>query len=411
MAAATLQLARNTHVYMKVGDNIWKLPVLDGFSFSQATATQEIALNEMQTGSESSRGRTMFNTALEPAEWSFSTYARPTLDSSTHTAVEEALWAMFFGATGYTPGTGAWNPAAITSNNAGRTSSMVVTSALSNTATLGEFELFFVLGGCSTDAAESTFAKSAGQTIYKMTKCVVNSASVDFDIDGITTINWSGFGATLGQEASLDASSSIKTGLASTSNYLRNRVTSLAIRPNNRFAGDIAVFGESNGAGTTDADDVDQDGDNVDDFATGYDLTITGGTINFENNITFLTPDELCKVNAPIGHVTGNRAIGGNFTCYLNDNDGSPSAAGYKRSAAFFDDLATATNLSQNSFAVTFTIGGTAGLGSIAVKMPTCHIETPTHQIEDIVSLETTFHALPSTMTGKDDVTLTYVGV
>jgi len=363
MAAATLQLARNTHVYMKVGNNYWKLPVLDGFSFSQATATQEIALNEMQTGSESSRGRTMFNTALEPAEWSFSTYAR-----------------------------------------------MVVTSALSNTATLGEFELFFVLGGCSTDAAESTFAKTAGQTIYKMTKCVVNSASVDFDIDGITTINWSGFGATLGQEATLDASTSIKTGLTSTSNYLRNRVTSLAIRPNNRFAGDIAVFGEDNDA-TTDADDVDQDGDNVDDFATGYDLTITGGTINFENNITFLTPDELCKVNAPIGHVTGNRAIGGNFTCYLNDNDGSPSAAGYKRSAAFFDDLATATNLSQNSFAVTFTIGGSAGLGSIAVAMPTCHIETPTHQIEDIVSLETTFHALPSTMTGKDDVTLTYVGV
>ena len=407
MAAATLQLARNTHVYMKVGTNYWKLPVLDGFSFSQATATQEIALNEMQTGTESSRGRTMFNTALEPAEWSFSTYARPTLNSSTHTAVEEALWAMFFGATGYTAGSGTWVPAAITGDNSGRTNDMVVTSAVSNTATLGEFELFFVLGGCSTDAAEATFAKSSGQTIYKMTKCVVNSASVDFDIEGITTINWSGFGATLSQEASLDASSSIKTGLTSTSNYLRNRVTSLAIQPNNRFAGDIAVFGES--LDTNTADDVDQDGDTNDDFAIGYELTITGGTINFENNITFLTPDELCKVNAPIGHVTGNRAIGGNFTCYLNDNDTGVGNANYKRSAAFFDDLATATSLSQNSFAITFTIGGNTG-PQIAVAMPTCHIETPTHQIEDIVSLETTFHALPSTMTGKDDVTLTYVG-
>lgn len=78
-----------------------------------------------------------------------------------------------------------------------------------------------------------------------MTKCVVNSASVDFDIEGITTINWSGFGATLSQEASLDASTSIKTGLTSTSNYLRNRVTSLAIQPNNRFAGSLTTFGES----------------------------------------------------------------------------------------------------------------------------------------------------------------------
>lgn len=135
--------------------------------FSQATATQEIALNEMQTGTESSRGRTMFNTALEPAEWSFSTYARPTLNSSTHTAVEEALWAMFFGATGYTAGTGTWAPAAITGANSARTSNMVVTSAVSNTATLGEFELFFVLGGCSTDAARRALQKARDKLFIK----------------------------------------------------------------------------------------------------------------------------------------------------------------------------------------------------------------------------------------------------
>lgn len=95
--AATLQLARNTHVYMKVGTNYWKLPVLDGFSFSQSTATQELALNEMQdTTGNSNRGRTMFTNALEPAEWSFSMYARPTLSGgTTHSAVEEALWALF----------------------------------------------------------------------------------------------------------------------------------------------------------------------------------------------------------------------------------------------------------------------------------------------------------------------------
>jgi len=400
--AATLQLARNTHVFMKVGtNNYWKLPVLDGFSFSQATATQDLALNEMSdTSGSSNRGRTMFTNALEPAEWSFSMYARPTLLSTTHSAVEEALWAMFFGADTYSAG--AWSRAALPVTSSpvavSRTPStnMTVTSANSNVATLGEFELFFVFGGCTSGADAATYSQANGQTIYKMTKCVVNTASIDFDIDGITTINWSGFGAVLSQETSMDnVSTAISTGLASTSNYLRNRVTSLSVKPNDRFAGaSITTAGAS--------DDLDQDQDAADDFAAAYSVTLTGGTINFENNITFLTPDELCKVNAPIGHVTGNRSIGGNFTCYLND-DGD-------KSAKLFNDLASATNLSQNGFELVFTIGGGTS-GSITIDMPVCHIETPVHQIEDIISLETTFHALPSTMTGHDDATLTYVGV
>jgi hypothetical protein len=399
--AATLQLARNTHVYMKVGTNYWKLPVLDGFSFSQSTATQELALNEMQdTTGFSNRGRTMFTNALEPAEWSFSMYARPTLDTTTHSAVEEALWALFFGATTYNAG--AWsraaNPVIATPVAISRTAAnMQVTSANSNVSTLGEFELFFVFGGCSSGADDSDFNQADGQTIYKLDKCVVNSASIDFDIDGITTINWSGFGATVTQQtATLDVSAAIETGLSSTTNYLRNRVTSLSVKPNDRFQGaNIGTGGE--------ADDLDQDSSTPgNEFAASYDLTLTGGTINFENNITFLTPDELCKVNQPIGHVTGNRTIGGNFTCYLNDTG--------NRSAKFFDDLASATGLSQNGFEVIFTIGG-GTLGQITIDMPICHIETPVHQVEDIISLETTFHALPSTMTGNDDVTLTYVGV
>ena len=399
---ATLQLARNTHVYMKVGSTFWKLPVLDGFSFSQSTATQELALNEMQdTTGFSSRGRTMFTNALEPAEWSFSMYARPTLDSATHSAVEEALWAMFFGATTYTAGdwSRAANPAIPTPAAISRTGStnMIVTSANSNVSTLGEFELFFVFGGCSSGADASDYNQTDGQTIYKIDKCVVNSASIDFDIDGITTINWSGFGATVTQQTgTLNVASAIETGLSSTTNYLRNRVTALSVKPNDRFQGaNIGTAGES--------DDLDQDSTIAgDEFAASYDLTLTGGTINFENNITFLTPDELCKVNQPIGHVTGNRTIGGNFTCYLNDTG--------NRSAKFFDDLASATGLSQNGFEVIFTIGG-GTLGQIVIDMPICHIETPVHQVEDIIALETTFHALPSTMTGNDDVTLTYVGV
>lgn len=405
--AATIQLSRDTHVFIGKGTTYWKIPVLDGFSFSQATSTTEVTLNEMQEGTSgaSNRGRSMFTNALEPAEWSFSTYARPTLESTKHTAVEEVLWAHFFGASTWNDTTDVWTPAAV---SATRSSNMAVTSANSDLAELGTFDVYFVLGGCAPGATPATYASSAGQTIYKLSGCVVNTAGIDFDIDGITTINWSGFGTEIEQLASLDMSGASGrlgyAGSSSTSNFLRNRITSLSLRPDTD--GD-AVFGE--------ATDLDQDGDATtgnaggvtgDDFQTEYHLTLTGGSINFENNITFLTPEELCKVNTPIGHITGTRNISGSFSCYLNDDDVGVTGA---RSAAFFEDLAANKTMTRNKFNVKFTIGG-ASAPNLVVEFPGCHVDIPTHQIEDVISLETAFHALPSSITSADEVTLTYTG-
>tara|TARA_E500000318_G_scaffold109492_1_gene122564 strand:- start:5530 stop:6747 length:1218 start_codon:yes stop_codon:yes gene_type:complete len=395
----------------------WKIPVLDGYSFSQATATTEVTLNEMSDANlNSNRGRAMFTNALDPAEWSFSTYARPfktgasesAKASDAHTAVEEALWAFFFGATAYTAEqngdaatAGLWSPAAITrtANN------MVVTSEQSDKAELGTFNLFFVLGGCDVGADENDFGSDTGQTIYKLTDCVVNTAGIDFDIDGITTINWSGFGKTITQQATLnDVGTSVAGrlahgGVGATHNFLRNRVTSLTLQPDSTSEGTFGTFDE--------AVDLDQGGDSTADFLQEYHLTLTGGSINFENNITFLTPEELCKVNTPIGHVTGNRTISGSFTCYLNDDDSGLTSEG--RSAKFFEDLAAATDIVRNSFNVKFTIGGTSAPNLIA-EFPSCHIDIPTHQIEDVISLETNFHALPKNLTDANEVTLTYTG-
>lgn len=403
---ATIQLSRDTHVFIGKGTTYWKIPVLDGFSFSQATATTEVTLNEMQDSSgASNRGRSMFTNALEPAEWSFSTYARPTLESAAHTAVEEVLWAHFFGAKTWNDSTDVWTPAAV---SATRTSNMVVTSAQSDLAELGTFDLYFVLGGCAPGATPATYGSANGQTIYKLTGCVVNTAGIDFDIDGITTINWSGFGAEIEQLASLDMSGAASrlgyAGASSTSNFLRNRITSLRLRPD---ADVDQVFGE--------ATDLDQDGDPTtgnaggnagDDFQTEYFLTLTGGSINFENNITFLTPEELCKVNTPIGHITGTRNISGSFNCYLNDDDTGVTGG---RSASFFEDLVNNKTMTRNKFNVQFTIGG-ATAPNLVVEFPGAHIDIPTHQIEDVISLETAFHALPSNITNADEVTITYTG-
>ena len=71
--------SRDTRVLLKQGANVWEIPVLDGFSFSQATNSSEITLNEAinATTGKSRRSRQMFNDSLAPAEWSFSTYVRP----------------------------------------------------------------------------------------------------------------------------------------------------------------------------------------------------------------------------------------------------------------------------------------------------------------------------------------------
>ena len=112
--------SRDTKVFMKFKgtvagntDALYELPVLDGYSFSQATNSSEITLNEMEaSGGGSRRGRKMFNDSYAPAEWSFSTYTRPfkttagyaaggadNLSGNDH-AVEECLWAMMVGNAG-----------------------------------------------------------------------------------------------------------------------------------------------------------------------------------------------------------------------------------------------------------------------------------------------------------------------
>ena len=122
--AEFLHFSRDSRLYMEKDGYLWSVPVLDGFSFSQATNASEITLNEMEDASgRSRRGRKMFTDSLSAAEWSFSTYIRPfksagsksatngVADSNAgggnhHHAVEEALWVAMAGQNVYVPSTG-----------------------------------------------------------------------------------------------------------------------------------------------------------------------------------------------------------------------------------------------------------------------------------------------------------------
>ena len=136
-----------------------------------------------------------------------------------------------------------------------------------------------------------------------------------------------------------------------------------------------------------------------------YNLVLTGGSINFENNISYLTPEELGIVNAPIGNITGSRAISGNITCYL-DNDVSSSKSG-----ELFADLVSDTDTVRNTFDLNINIGGTAA-PSLKFSLPTAHLEVPVINVEDLLTLDVAFHGQVSAgnVDSTNEATITYKG-
>ena len=219
------------------------------------------------------------------------------------------------------------------------------------------------------DDTKITFTRQLG---YKIEECVVNEAGFEFDIDGIATISWSGIGKSITECEPPTAT--INEGTNLTTNMIRNRLTTLTAKSSLGATSEITYSG----------------------------LVLTGGSINFSNNATFITPAEIGKVNLPLKHVTGGRSVSGSFTCYLN----TANNAG----AELFETLIGATTTVTNVFDLTFGVGGASGanLPTVQVKMPQCHLELPTHSIEDVISVETNFHALPSNIMSTDEATIEY---
>jgi len=423
--AEQLYFSRDSKCYIEFDGVVWEIPVLDGFSFSQANNSSEITLSEMESSAGvSRRGRRAFNDSLAPGEWSISTYVRPFTSAGTGTgaadgaaevhAVEEVLWALMAGADNYDgttydfdrSGSNVITPAG---------SSSVINFDQSNKSTLGTANIYFVLG-------------DASRSVVKLKDAVVNEASVDFEIDGIATINWSGqcsevidFTGSTEENATMpvngdttqdgttvavgdvwldsddsfrlyvmtnvgagtEASTSyINEKITDTANFIRNRLTTLTVTPTSQ----------------------DPDSDGTNELQSSYSLTLTGGNITISNNITYITPEELGIVNVPVGHVTGGRAVSGSFTCYLT-RDTSTFDSNLSRD--FFEDLRNISNVVTNSFALVFAIGGGSG-NRLEFNCATAHIEIPTHSIEDVISLETNFMALPQTIDDTDEVVVTY---
>lgn len=371
--------SRNAKLYVELegtGDSpsvnyVWQMPVLDGFSFSQTTESTEIVASE--AGTAPARGRLLFNTALNPVEWSFSTYVRPfktagdtlsgALDGAANDihAVEEVLWAMLFGCNGFTPSTALFTGASGTPHTITNNVSSTFSLASSNVSNMPDkWNLYF-----SFEEAGSA------QKVYKLSSAVVNSATVDFDIEGIATIQWSGFAKNIVDEGTTIPSKDYYEKITDTSTFIRNKLS------------------------TIDLTRTDTSPDET------YNVAITGGSISFENNITYLTPEELGIVNQPFANIAGTRTISGSLTCYLDTTAG--------KSGELLADLNADTTTVRNKFDMAVNIGGTSG-NRLTFDIPTAHLEVPALSVEDLLTMEVTFHAQPATndFSATNEATIIY---
>lgn len=372
------------YVTLETSGSVWQVPILEGFSFSQASESSDITLTEANSSAGTSRrGKKTFNTGLAAAEFSFSTYVRPFKTGGTgvtgHASdtvdnvhgVEEVLWAMFAGADGHDASTGVFDYATAAISTQSNDTSNTFDFSESNQPVFKEaatLQFFIPNGGAGT---------STEDTLYTLNNAVINEATIDFDIEGIAQISWSGMAQSITTApGATEPTADISEGATDTSAFIQNRLSKVAIVANNS-----TVFPGA-GAGV-------------------YNITLTGGSVTFTNNISSLMPEEMGVVNQSVGLITGTREVSGSLTCYLDSGTGG--------SREFFKAFqqATALAIPTNSFNLKLEIGGTTGT-RLEIPMPTAMFELPTLAIEDVVGVEANFFGLASNIETTDEATIVY---
>lgn len=473
-------LSRNTIVYISTvtsgfgPTNTFEVPILDGYDFSQDAASETVGLDE--AGDAPVRGQKVFNTALNPANVSFTTYMRPFKDTSNHTCIERILWEALVGA-----GDGA---TVLGTNSVSDTTSLRIDFENSNKHELLKLYIYFKLDN----------------TVYKVSEVQINTAEIDFSISGIAQITWSGQGTALIKDnAPLTWTGGTEYLAASgTAEFIKNKLSTMTLTNNGGavtpgyatlvysaalastdlttyaaatvYTADINVDGTGNQtitidtntySGTTVNDALVAINDQLDDANVGlnssgeivitsqsqgtgstvvvtpaatndvfgfgtssngitptgvndtsntptggtgtgtvYNIPITGGSLTISNNITFLTPEELGKVNQPIGSFTGARSVSGNVTAYLRT--GTTESGGLLD--ALLADLTTVTH----DFNCEISAGGINNLPNATFTLPHAHLVIPSTQVDSVISTSIDFTGLGQDIEFSDELLVEY---
>jgi len=422
--AQSLNLQRNSEVFLSTVNlqggavltamtprNTWKLEVLAGFAMSQSAATQDITA--METGITPDRSSQRFKTAINPVEWNLQTYLRPTgLDSNVgfvaHNASGSAnskpvadwyMWQALMSNIAAASGTGAssqeqsvWLGAG-TLSSAQRASTANTFAHNSNYGSAAEYHLYFKLDN----------------VVYQIANAVVNQAVVDAAIDSIATTTWSGLGGTLHELTSTTRDYAISvfggtltTGATATANA--NYVALQSLAAYHPYATwNVSAAGA---AGTASfiknrLSTINVQHQTAAGTSTTYTFPVTALSLTYNNNITYLTPEEISVVNSPIGQFAGAREVTGSFTAYLR--------AGTGDSAQFLRNLVSDTRPAPIQVSnANLIVGGTTA-PFVAFSMPAVSFDIPTHGVEDIITVAVNFKAQEPAISEGDGGEITIV--
>ena len=401
---STVDLINGAAVTSMTNENTWKLEVLAGFAVTSSAATQDIT--SLESGITPDRSQQRFNTAINPVDWNFQVYLRPTGVNSGATApatgsgtsqggnviplADWYMWQALVSNTSPSSGTAYQSVWKSTGGNAGRLLTTNVAQTSGSHSTRSNF----------STATENHIYFKLDNVVYQVSNATVNQATVDAGIEEIATVTWAGFGTTMRELTGVKRDNAI----ACFGGVLNNGTTLVA---NSNVSELIAnsgpsyhPFNQMNVAGTIGTNSFIKNRLSQIEFhhkATAsasdekFTFPVTSLSFDYNNNITYLTPEEISALNEPIGQFTGTRAVTGSATMYLR--------AGELESSGFLRNILndSRTQSAQTSNANLIIGGATSGDPQVAFQLDACQFEFPQIATEDVVSMTVNFVAQEAT--------------
>lgn len=325
----TVFYKRNTNIFISKASNASanatntvQLRVKD-FSYNQSSRITGVGRNTLDPTQQ--RTPVPHIAAVTPVTFTLVTYVLPLVDTNV-TSPEEYLWVSLMG-----EDTLSSNP-----------TSSTIDFANGNVAELQNLTIWF---------DQSTQPEGN----YRLDNCVVDSAEVTFDINGIAEVKWSGRALSITE----DNTPPVATDRTTVQNYIKNRPSTISMNM-----------------------------DSVD-----YTLALTGGSIKFDNKNTYYGRNKLGETTLAVGHYTGNREVTGALDFYMR--------SGTNETVDLFNNIRT--NVINDDYEtthealITINIGGVTNTPRIGFTLPQALLEIPRQNFGELYRISVPFRAKEQT--------------
>lgn len=370
----SVQLLRNTRLWVSTSanvagitpDNTWEVLIQDDFSFNQEGNSTDVNLNE--AGPKPTRGSRRFNDSLNPADWNFSTYLRPYTKGTSAAArvltPDYALWHSL--ASGSPLNIENSLRQGVTSNP----TNMMVSFTDNQYHELNKLTLYYLVDN----------------VWYAIHEVQIGQAEVNVDIDGIGMVTWTGQGTRIEPMGSIPpfahttADYTFPDVIFETASWIKNKLTTLRVRDNEH--------------------------NNPDGSPKEYTIPVTGASVTINNNITYLTPNTLSRLDVPIGSFTGTFEVTGTLEAYLRDRDPGDTAT-TNFAAELLNRMINDRSIT-NSFEIAICMGGeyTSAAPGVVLVMKQAHLSVPSTETADVLGTTIEFKGQPTELDAGDEIFL-----